>query len=51
MCVGRKPHTFGNESHTICCGLTYIFWRAHTVEVKYCSRPLGQKEYNKIGKW
>ena len=21
MCVGRKPHLFGNESHTICCGL------------------------------
>ena len=28
MCVGCKPHTFGNERQTICCGPTYIFWRA-----------------------
>ena len=26
MCVGHKPNTFGNERHTICCGLTYILW-------------------------
>ena len=25
MCVGRKPHPFGNEERTICCGLAYIF--------------------------
>ena len=24
MCVGHKHHNFGNESHTICCGLTPI---------------------------
>ena len=46
MCVGRKPHTFGNERHTICCGLTYILWRAQIVEGKYRPQPLGQKEYN-----
>ena len=28
MCAGQKPHTFGNERHTICCGLTSIFWSA-----------------------
>ena len=35
MCVRRKPHPFGNESHTICCGFTYILWRSKIVEVKY----------------
>ena len=29
--VGRKPHPFGNERHTICCALTTILWRAHIV--------------------
>ena len=24
MCVGRKPHSFGNERHNICCGLNYM---------------------------
>ena len=46
MFIGRKPHPFGNESHTICCCLTSIFWRDHIVEVKYRPGPLGQKEYN-----
>ena len=31
ICVGRKPHPFGNESHTICCGLMYILWRDQIV--------------------
>ena len=35
MCVGSKPHTFGNERHTICCGLTSIFWRSHIEGGKY----------------
>ena len=34
MYVGRKPHPFGNDSHTIYCGLTSILWRAHIVKVK-----------------
>ena len=50
MCVGRKHHPLGNERHTICCGLTYILWRSHTVEGKDCPGPLGQKEYNKLWK-
>ena len=24
MCVGCKPHPFGNQRHDICCGLTSI---------------------------
>ena len=35
MCVGSKPHPFGNERHTICCGLTSIFWRSHIEGGKY----------------
>ena len=35
MCVGGKPTPFGNERHTICCGLTSIFWRANIAEGKY----------------
>ena len=31
MCVGRKPHPFGNKRHTICCGLTYILWISQIV--------------------
>ena len=50
MCVGCKPHTFGNEGHTNCFGSTSILWRDQIVEGKYRSGPLGQKEYNKSGK-
>ena len=32
MCVGRKLHPFGNERHTIFCGLTSILWREKIVE-------------------
>ena len=34
MCVGRKPHHFGNERQTICCGLTSILWRYQIAEGK-----------------
>ena len=50
MFVGSKPHPFGNEMHTICCGLLSILWRSQIVEVKYRLQPLGQKEYNELGK-
>ena len=43
MCVGRKPHPFGNERHTICCGLTSILWIAQILEVKDRPGPLFQK--------
>ena len=35
MCVGRKPHNFGNQRNTIFCSLTSILWRAQIVEDKY----------------
>ena len=50
MCVGRKTHHFGNERHSICFGLTSIFWRSHIVGRKYFPQQLGQEEYNELGK-
>ena len=50
MCVGRKHCPFGNERNTICCCLTSILCRSHILEDKDCPRPLGQKQYNKLGK-
>ena len=50
MCVGHKPHTFGNEGHTICCGLISILWRYQIVEDKDRTGTLGKKEYNELGK-
>ena len=38
MCVGRKPHHFSNERHTISCSLTSILFRAFMVEGK--DRPI-----------
>ena len=32
MCVGRKPHTFGNGHHIICCGITSVLLRAQIFE-------------------
>ena len=50
MCVGRKPHYFGNVRHNICCCLTYILWRANILEGKDFPQQLGQKEYKDSGK-
>ena len=36
VCVVSKPDLFGNERHTICCGLASILWRAQIVEGKDC---------------
>ena len=49
MSVGRKPHPFGNERHTISCALTSILFRYLIVEVKYPPKELGQKKYSKLG--
>ena len=50
MCVGSKSRTFGYKRDTTCCGLTSILCRFQILEGKYRSRPLGQKEYNELGK-
>ena len=51
MCIVRKPHTFGNERHTIVFGLNYILWRAYIMEGKYSPQQIGEKEYYELGKW
>ena len=50
MCVGRKPHPFGNEWHTICCALTSIIRRAHIVEDKDRRTELRKKRLEELGK-
>ena len=43
MCVGRKPHPFGNGRHMICCGLTSILCIEEIVEGKYFPSQRGAK--------
>ena len=44
ICVGRKPHPFGNGLHTIFCALASVWWRAHIVEGKDRPTELGNKK-------
>ena len=48
--MGRKPHPFGNERHTISCALTTILWRAQIVEGKDRPAQLGDKKWAELGK-
>ena len=50
MCVGRKPNPFGNERHTIACGLSTIMWFEEIVEVRDHPRERGRPEFGEIGK-
>ena len=50
MCVGRKPYSFGNERHTICCALTSILWRSQIVEGKDRTTELGKNKWEDLGK-
>ena len=43
MCIWCKTNHLGNERHTICCGLTPIFWISQILEGKYHPQQLGQK--------
>ena len=43
----RKPHPFGNEYHTICCGLSGILFRLEMVEGKDHPKELGTDPKNK----
>ena len=49
MCVPRKPWPFGNEWHSICCGITGIMYAVELVEGKDepTQRP---KKYATLGK-
>ena len=42
MFVPRKPHPFGNEYHSICCGLSGVMFAIELVEGK--DRPKEKKE-------
>ena len=50
VCVDRKPHIFGNDRDTVCCGLTSIIWRAPIVEGKYFPSQRGSKQHQEFGK-
>ena len=50
MCVGRKPHPFGNKRHIICYGSTSIPWRAQIVEGKDRPSQRGAKQHQELGK-
>ena len=50
MCVGRKPHPFGNEQNYICCALTSIMWRAQIMEGKDRPTHIGPKKWEELGK-
>ena len=49
MYVGRKPHLFGNERHTIFCVLMSILWRAQIVEGEYLPSQRGEKQHQELG--
>ena len=45
MCFSRKPRTFDNEQHAICCALISILWRIHIVEGKDRPTQLGPNKW------
>ena len=49
ICVGRNPHPFGNERHTIACGLSTIIWFAEIVERIYFPHERRRPDFDKIG--
>ena len=50
MCVGSKPHPFGNERHTISSGLLTILWCAEIVKGMALPLERGRPEFDEIGK-
>ena len=50
MCVGRNTHPFGNERHTIDCGLSKIMWFEEIVEGRDFPRERGRSDFDDIGK-
>ena len=50
QCVPRKPKPFGNEYHTICCGLSGVLYQLDMVEGKSRNvRAMGPKEFETLG--
>ena len=50
MVVPRKPHPFGNEFHTIACGMCGILYAIEIVEGKDKPRETGRPEFDNLGK-
>ena len=50
ICVTWESHIFGNKRHTICCGIPYIFQRAHIVGGKDRPEQLGPNMNLEIGR-
>lgn len=50
MFVPRKPWPFGNEYHTVCCGLSGIMWGIELVEGKDAPRERPKPPYENLGK-
>ena len=48
ICVGSKPHPFGNERHTIACELFTIIWFSKIVEVRGSPRRRRRPEFDDI---
>ena len=44
----RKPHPFGNEYHTACCGLTRILFSIKMVEGKDRPPELGKPLFEEL---
>ena len=45
----RKPHPFGNEYHTVCCGLSGVMTSIELVEGKDRPQEIGAPEYEDLG--
>lgn len=50
MFVPRKPHPFGNEWHTICCGVSGIMFAIELVEGKDAPPERGAPMFDEFGK-
>jgi hypothetical protein len=50
MSVPRKPHPFGNEYQTACCGKSGILWALELVEGKDRPRQLDKPDFDNLGK-
>ena len=50
MFVPRKPKPFGNEYHTMCCGLSGVLYSMELVEGKDRPSSLGEMEFDNYGK-
>jgi Transposase IS4 len=50
MVVPQKPHPYGNEYHTICCGKSGILYYVEIIKGKDCPRQMPPLQHNEKGK-